>query len=218
MNLEKSLKIIKALADESRLKIVNSLLEKPQYVEELSQRLDLAASTVSFHLKKLEEAGLLQKKKEQYYIVYRLDDTLFDLSLKQIVSFSNDELIEQLERIAKYRQKVLRTYFKEGRLMQIPKQHKKRWIVFEEIVKEFEPDRIYEEKELNEVIMRFHEDYCTIRRELIGEKVLARRDSKYWLVTGTSDPGEGDFPLSFDRKSKSLQNSYKESIAKRSKY
>ena len=72
----------------------------------------------------------------------------------------------------------------------------------------FEPERIYEERELNEIIMRYNEDYCTIRRELIGEKVLAREGSKYWLVTGKSDPGEEDFPLSFDRKSKNLRNSY----------
>lgn len=214
MKIEASIRIIKALADESRLKIANSLMDKPQYVEEISQRIDLADSTVSFHLKKLEEAGLVSKRKEQYYITYSLNETLLNISLRDLISFSNDEFLEQVTRIEKYRQKVLRTFYRDGKLIQIPKQHKKRWIVFEEIVKKFEPGRVYEEKELNEVIMQFNEDYCTIRRELIGEKVLAREGNKYWLVTDNTGSGKEDFPLSFDHKTKSLKNSYRESISK----
>ncbi len=66
MKAEQSLAIMKALADESRLAIVNSLLEHSQYVEEIAKRHDLAPSTVSFHLKKLEQAGLVKSRKEQY--------------------------------------------------------------------------------------------------------------------------------------------------------
>ena len=58
MTTEQSIAILKALADQSRLAIVNSLLERSQYVEEIAKRHGLAASTVSFHLRKLEQAGL----------------------------------------------------------------------------------------------------------------------------------------------------------------
>ena len=66
MDAEQSLAIIKALADASRLAIVGSLVERPQYVEEIAQRHALAPSTVSFHLKKLEKAGLVRSRQEQY--------------------------------------------------------------------------------------------------------------------------------------------------------
>lgn len=56
MEIAKSIEIMKALADSSRLQALNILMEKPQYVEELAHRLNLAVSTVSFHLKKLEAA------------------------------------------------------------------------------------------------------------------------------------------------------------------
>jgi len=56
MEVQQSISIMKALADSSRLMILNSLFEKPQYVEEIAERIDLAVSTVSFHLKKMEEA------------------------------------------------------------------------------------------------------------------------------------------------------------------
>ena len=34
-------------------------------------------------------------------------------------------------------------------------------------------------KELNEIITEFHEDYCTIRRDMISEGILKRDGSKY---------------------------------------
>ena len=70
MKILDTIQLLKALADRSRIRIVNALDGKPQYVEELSERLNLAPSTVSFHLKKLEDAGLVHSKKEQYYTVY----------------------------------------------------------------------------------------------------------------------------------------------------
>ena len=63
MGIKENIEIMKSLADASRLQVLNSLMEKPQYVEEIAQRMNLAVSTVSFHLKKLEKAGLVYKTK-----------------------------------------------------------------------------------------------------------------------------------------------------------
>jgi DNA-binding transcriptional ArsR family regulator len=73
MDAEKSIIIMKAIADPSRLAIINALLEKPQYLEEVAERHCLAASTVSFHLSKLEKAGLVSKQKQQYYTVFSIN-------------------------------------------------------------------------------------------------------------------------------------------------
>lgn len=62
----------KALADSNRLKIVGLLAEKPYSVEELAELLQLKPSTVSHHLARLSEAGLVQSRSESYYNVYRL--------------------------------------------------------------------------------------------------------------------------------------------------
>jgi len=56
MNPDQSLAIMKALADQSRLAIVNSLLERSQYVEELASRHGLAPSTSRF-TEKLNRQG-----------------------------------------------------------------------------------------------------------------------------------------------------------------
>ena len=71
MEIAESVQIIKALADSSRLILVQALHE-PQCVEELALRSGLAPSTVCFHLAKLEKSGLVTKKKDQYYVVYEI--------------------------------------------------------------------------------------------------------------------------------------------------
>jgi DNA-binding transcriptional ArsR family regulator len=53
VDIAKSIEIMKLLADISRLHVLIFLMDKPQYVEELTYMLNLAVSTVSFHLKKM---------------------------------------------------------------------------------------------------------------------------------------------------------------------
>jgi hypothetical protein len=49
-------------------------------------------------------------------------------------------------------------------------------------VEQFEWDRRYSEKEVNEIIGRIHEDYATLRRELIDSRRLAREREIYWRI------------------------------------
>ena len=173
---------MKSLADSSRLQVLNSLMEKPQYVEELAHRLNLAVSTVSFHLKKLEKAGLITKSKDQYYIIYRINYELFNLSLRQITSFDNIDKFIQDERIEKYRDKVLKTFMKKGKLTKLPVQHKKKLIILDEFAKKFKHNKSYKENEVDEIINRFYGDHCTIRRLLIEEGMMKRDKQIYRLI------------------------------------
>ena len=56
---EELVTFFKALADSNRLKIVGLLAEKPYSVEELAALLDLKPSTISHHLARLSEAGVI---------------------------------------------------------------------------------------------------------------------------------------------------------------
>ena len=49
----------------------------------------------------------------------------------------------------------------------------------EEIAKELELGRPYPERELNQVLLRFHQDYCTLRRDMISEGILRREEGLY---------------------------------------
>lgn len=180
MKADQSLAIMKALADESRLAIVKSLLEQSQYVEEIAKRHALAPSTVSFHLKKLEQAGLISSKKEQYYVVIRTNEPLFDTTLREIVSATPVRKELQDERMDVYRRKVLETFFRHDRLEKLPAQHKKRLIVLEQFARQFEADRRYTEAEVTGLIQPLFDDYCTIRRLLVDEGMIQREESTYW--------------------------------------
>lgn len=182
MDAKSTIQVLKALADRSRLLIVNSLMERPRYVEELAERLGLAPSTISFHLKKLEEAGLVVSAKEQYYVVYSLKRDLLDRPLTDLLALEEKDRKPQTDRMEQYRQKVLKSFFRYGKLSKIPVQRKKRQIILEEIARRFETGRKYPEREVNLIIADFHDDFCTIRRDMIASKIMSRERGVYWLL------------------------------------
>ncbi len=179
MTEEQVLQLFKCLADRSRLRLLQSLLREDMYVERLSQRLGLTPATVSFHLKKLEEAGLVAGRSEQYYTVYAIRREKLTLPVLELIAGASDQQPQQEQREEQYRKRVIETFFEYGRLKSIPAQRKKERICLEEIVRALEPGRVYEEPELNEVLLAYHEDYCTLRRDMIGEGLLTREGTRY---------------------------------------
>ena len=54
-------------------------------------------------------------------------------------------------------------------------------LVLDEFVKKFKPGKKYTEDEVNDIIIHSYDDYCTIRRLLIEEKIMRREKQMYWL-------------------------------------
>ena len=125
MNNE-ALPIFKVLADETRLKILRALDEKESYVELLAERLSLTPATVSFHMKKLLAAGLVDARREQYYTIYSIRREFFRATLQSLI-FQSDggETAEELREEA-YRRKVIRAFMPDGVCRTMPAQLKKR--------------------------------------------------------------------------------------------
>ena len=73
----------------------------------------------------------------------------------------------------------MQNFFEYGRLTAIPAQRKKRRICLDEIARAFEVGRPYDESEVNDIIGRYHEDYCTLRREMICEGIMERSNGTY---------------------------------------
>jgi len=69
-----TIKILKALSDETRLKIVESLLDGEKCVCEIFPYLKRAQPTVSIQLGKLESQGILESRREGKKIFYRIKD------------------------------------------------------------------------------------------------------------------------------------------------
>lgn len=72
--MDNFIKVIKALSDPNRVKILKMLQRRVMCVCELQTALKVAQPTVSKHLKMLEEAGLVEFKKDGLWINYHLAD------------------------------------------------------------------------------------------------------------------------------------------------
>lgn len=182
MTETEAIKLFKALADKSRLQILKSLAIEEMYVERLAQRLDLTPATISFHLKKLSDAGAVTSYKSQYYTMFRLNREVLNTGILSLILEKSDEADAQAARDAAYRQRVIDSFFEYGKLKSIPAQRKKERIILEVIAEQFEIGRTYTEREVNLIIADFHDDFCTIRRDMISEKLLARENCIYWKV------------------------------------
>lgn len=68
------IKVMKALSDPNRVKIVKMLQEKPMCVCEIQAAIELAQPTVSNHLKILDDAGLVTYRKSGLWVNYQLAD------------------------------------------------------------------------------------------------------------------------------------------------
>src|SRR5450830_1014494 len=110
-DFEDKAKYFRALAEPSRLKILAALVEKPMYIELLAERLNLAASTTSFHLKKLEEAGIVRSEREQFYTVYHLIPEALQTPVFDLIRQPESAMEAQNSQDQAYRQKVLSAFF-----------------------------------------------------------------------------------------------------------
>jgi hypothetical protein len=82
---------------------------------------------------------------------------------------------------------VLRAFFRRGRLTKIPAQLKKQQIVLAKLAEEFEAERAYTERQVNQVLVEYHDDVAALRRGLISHKLMERAKGIYRRVAGTPE-------------------------------
>jgi hypothetical protein len=176
------LRFLKAVAHESRLKLLGLLADREYSVGQLADLLALKEPTVSHHLAKLQELELVRMRVEGTTHFYRLNgETLQRLNRElftpeQVASIADNVEGESWER------KVLKTYFEDGRLTKIPDTRKKRDVILRWLATQFEEGVRYSEPQVNAIINHYHADSATLRRELVGGKLMQRENGVYWRV------------------------------------
>jgi DNA-binding transcriptional ArsR family regulator len=189
---------LKALSDASRLRIVGVLADgRAMSVEDLARELSLSAGTVVHHLNRLRDARLVESTPRRPYMDYRL--VLSRLS----------EIGAELGRVAREQTgvgpaaeapewagpddaKVLRAFFEGDRLTSIPAQRSKRLVVLRQLAETvFERKRKYPEKEVNQRLGAWHPDSASLRRYLVDEGFMARKQSVYRLRPRSDWPSVG---------------------------
>ncbi len=175
----------KSLADGNRLKILGLLAQQPYSVEQLAAMLALKPATVSHHLAKLAQVGLVSARTESYYNVYRLEEKALEEKSRRLLSRQDFQVAAADVDVNAYDRKIIADYSRrDGSLKTIPAQRKKLEAILRYIVKAFTPGKRYSEKRVNEILRGFHLDTASLRRELVGFGLMKREGGggDYWRV------------------------------------
>jgi DNA-binding transcriptional ArsR family regulator len=90
-------RVCHALGDPKRLRILYSLSQRPRYVSELAEELDLPQPTVSRHLKILRDRCMVTTYREGAAVYYTLKDTRVIEALNLLRAMLHDRLQEQAQ-------------------------------------------------------------------------------------------------------------------------
>lgn len=71
-----------------------------------------------------------------------------------------------------YRKQVLKTFFKNGLLLKIPDQNRKKDVVLQKVSAKLLPGKLYSEAELEEVLAKLTPDFKKLKAELIASRFL----------------------------------------------
>jgi DNA-binding transcriptional ArsR family regulator len=165
--------LFKALADETRIRIMASVTGRARSVEEIAADLSMATNQVSRHLGNLLECGLLETGSRKGLTVYRfrrrpLLEALHSLTPPKPQTEYGSEVDD-------FDQKVLSVFLIEGKLTAIPAQQKKRDAILRFLTDQFEGERMYLEMEVNKLLADYHADVASLRRYLVDGGFLKRQ-------------------------------------------
>ena len=191
---EQILFMLKALADESRLRLLQLLYPGESTVGNLAQSVGLSEPTVSHHLTRLREAGLVTLRTagtQRFYCINNTGLTKFKKLAGEIEKLpaalkpeaSDDRWIDALGFDAADQQ-VLRGHTSNAKLVRLPAQQKKFLVILRWLATLFQADRLYSESEVNDILKAVYaEDYVSLRRGLVDFGYLRRErgGGKYWL-------------------------------------
>ncbi|MGD6941644.1 metalloregulator ArsR/SmtB family transcription factor [Cytobacillus gottheilii] len=179
MQLNRIVAFHKTMGDPTRIRIVHLLAKGPLHGQAIAGKLGLTPPTITHHLNKLKDINLVYQRRDKNTIYFYLNESVLQHQAKALVKMLEEE--EELTLMANDEAaKVIKNFFAaDGTLKSIPAQRKKKLIIFEHIMQGFKIGEKYEEKEVNEYIKKYHQDYATIRREFIINQYMYRDNGIY---------------------------------------
>ena len=178
-----------ALADETRLHILELLAQGDLPTQEIIAQLEQSQPNVSRHIKQLVSAGFVDEMRgeganKRYRLVLRHPDGVF-WKLRQLLTPENSTRLSDDPR-ATQPESLRRFLDLQGRVTTWPARREDRALVLHYLADKFATGREYTEKEINATINAWHtyHDHATLRRELFSNKLIDRtpNGARYWRV------------------------------------
>ncbi|MBA3824048.1 MAG: metalloregulator ArsR/SmtB family transcription factor [Ktedonobacterales bacterium] len=172
----------RALADETRLRMIGLLATHERSVEELATLLDLRMPTISHHLAKLREAGLVTMRRDGNTHHYALDSEHLHARSRELLTPATTRALAEDTPGEAWERKIIHDFFEGERLKEIPASRKKRDVILRWFAQHFAADEAYTEAQVNGILGRHHDDVATLRREMVGAHLLRREGGIYHLA------------------------------------
>ncbi len=171
--------VLGLLCDDDRLQVVAALALDAHDPGDVAARAGMDVRRAARALARLTTAGLV----EQDGSGYRLVRERFREALESIPPGEPTPVIES--GLGREADRVLATFLVNGKLSSIPVNRTKRLIVLDYLAGRFELGEVFSEKDVNETLRELHPDVAALRRYLVDEGFLGRRDGYYWRTGGT---------------------------------
>jgi predicted transcriptional regulator len=184
-HVENLVEFFKVLGEPNRLRIVGLLAQRAYTVEQLSETLDVGASTVSHHLARLARAGLVVSRSESYYNLYSLKTDALSGMAKEMLAQAQPARPASEQDLCDFDRKVLATFTtSDGRIKAFPMQERKFRVLLRHVLPSFSHGVRYTEKRVNEILSKYNDDTARLRRWLVDFGYMAREGGggKYWRV------------------------------------
>jgi len=173
---------LRALGDETRLRIVGLLARRPHYGEELAESLGLTPATISHHVKMLRTAGLVDAHREPPYVLLHLvegaiealTEGLLQPDLAGVLRLPPEEDLSA---------RLLRRHLDdEGRVTAIPSSRRARAALLRWVASHLKSDRIYPERELRMILLKLGDNPDRLRDALLEQGWLHHSGHVYRRV------------------------------------
>jgi hypothetical protein len=174
-------RFFKALGDPTRLAVAGQAALSWRTAGEVAASAGVVLPDCLAALRYLEREGYLLVEGEGREARYLLDrERLRTLAARTLDSPRTQALAGATDE----RSRIVATFFRDGRLLQLPAGDKRWEVILEEVASKFDADRVYSEKELNLLLKEVHADFATLRRQLVDRLFLNREKGVYWVAEG----------------------------------
>lgn len=170
---------IKTISHVERLQVIGVLAIHPSSMLDIAKELNQPVRQVFAHIEMLAQEGIIT----QHYSKWKLDTSYIENLSRENLGKPVREIYTPIENVEAKTLKVLSIFLNpDGSIRQLPAEAGKLIIILHYLVQAFEAGIIYSEKEVNQIIKRYHPDYASLRREMIDRNLLSRKSdgSAYW--------------------------------------
>lgn len=169
--------ILRVFADPKKVRLLGQLCGDPLPLHTLARAAGLSEAETMALLPPLKAAGLLEETFAHDGFRWRYKPSaIFEALRETKAAASQSDLPPDA---SAFDARVLGDFFIGGRLKTIPVQRKKREVVLRYLAGKFETGRTYTEQEVTFLLLNYHEDYASLRREMVDTGLMERDNGIY---------------------------------------